>query len=143
MNRADDASADARADSPVDPVAARLAHSPMDGPGAHLASSLDGPHLLRLAPGALHPLARATQRALMGLVRGYQLFFSPWLGSSCRFEPSCSHYALQALALHGPARGSALAAGRLLRCHPWCAGGLDPVPARRPVRSSLSPDHTP
>lgn len=80
----------------------------------------------------------------MGLVRGYQLFFSPWLGSSCRFEPTCSHYALQALAVHGAARGSLLAARRLLRCHPGCAGGFDPVPAARGVApSSSSTDHTP
>lgn len=69
---------------------------------------------------------------LMGLVRGYRLLLSPWLGSACRFEPTCSAYALQALERHGAAWGSALTAGRLVRCHPWCAGGHDPVPSQTP-----------
>jgi putative membrane protein insertion efficiency factor len=68
------------------------------------------------------------QSFLMTLVRGYRLLLSPWLGSSCRFEPTCSAYALQALELHGAARGSYLTLRRLARCHPWCAGGQDPVP---------------
>ena len=68
------------------------------------------------------------QSFLMTLVRGYRLLLSPWLGSSCRFEPTCSLYALQALELHGAARGSYLTLRRLARCHPWCAGGQDPVP---------------
>jgi len=69
---------------------------------------------------------------LMGLVRAYRFFLSPWLGSACRFEPTCSLYALDALQRHGALAGSYLAAGRLLRCHPWCAGGLDPVPDDKP-----------
>ena len=73
-------------------------------------------------------LAHLPQRALMGLVQGYRLFFKAWLGNACRFEPSCSAYALQALQQHGAARGSWLTAARLLRCHPCCAGGCDPVP---------------
>ena len=68
------------------------------------------------------------QSFLMTLVRGYRLLLSPWLGSSCRFEPTCSVYALQALELHGATRGSYLTLRRLGRCHPWCAGGQDPVP---------------
>ena len=68
------------------------------------------------------------QSFLMMLVRGYRLLLSPWLGSSCRFEPTCSVYSLQALELHGAARGSYLTLRRLARCHPWCAGGHDPVP---------------
>jgi len=67
------------------------------------------------------------QSFLMMLVRGYRLLLSPWLGSSCRFEPTCSVYSLQALELHGAARGSYLTLRRLARCHPWCAGGHDPV----------------
>jgi len=70
------------------------------------------------------------QRGLIGIVQGYRLFLSPWLGSACRFEPTCSRYAIDALAVHGAAKGSYLTAGRLLRCHPWCAGGHDPVPAK-------------
>jgi putative membrane protein insertion efficiency factor len=65
---------------------------------------------------------------LIGLVKGYRLLLSPWLGSSCRFEPSCSAYALQALQQHGAAAGTYLTLGRLARCHPWCEGGHDPVP---------------
>jgi putative membrane protein insertion efficiency factor len=68
------------------------------------------------------------QTLLMMLVRGYRLMLSPWLGSSCRFEPTCSVYSLQAIELHGAARGSYLTLRRLARCHPWCAGGHDPVP---------------
>jgi uncharacterized protein len=72
------------------------------------------------------------QRLLIALVRGYRLLLSPWLGSSCRFEPTCSAYALLALQAHGAAAGSYLAARRVLRCHPWCAGGHDPVPTGHP-----------
>lgn len=72
------------------------------------------------------------RRALIALVRGYRLLLSPWLGASCRFEPTCSRYALGALEAHGAAAGSYLAARRLLRCHPWCAGGVDAVPAEAP-----------
>jgi len=70
---------------------------------------------------------------LTGLVRGYRFFLSPWLGSACRFEPTCSAYALQALEAHGAAAGTYLTLSRLVRCHPWCNGGHDPVPAR-PLR---------
>jgi putative membrane protein insertion efficiency factor len=77
-------------------------------------------------------LRRWPQQALIGLVRFYRFFLSPWLGSACRFEPTCSAYALQALQRHGAAAGSALAVHRLLRCHPWCAGGHDLVPEQRP-----------
>lgn len=69
---------------------------------------------------------------LIGLVKGYRLFLSPWLGSACRFEPTCSLYALDALRQHGAMAGSYLTVGRLLRCHPWCAGGHDPVPLQKP-----------
>ncbi|MBP6277930.1 MAG: membrane protein insertion efficiency factor YidD [Limnohabitans sp.] len=72
------------------------------------------------------------QRLLMGLVRAYRLLLSPWLGSSCRFEPTCSVYALQALEQHGAASGSYLTIHRLVRCGPWCKGGHDPVPPQAP-----------
>ena len=68
------------------------------------------------------------RQCLMTLVHGYRLLLKPWLGSSCRFEPTCSAYALQALQCHGALRGTALAGWRILRCNPWCAGGCDPVP---------------
>jgi len=69
---------------------------------------------------------------LIKLVKGYRLFLSPWLGSSCRFEPTCSIYSLQALQTHGAAAGSYMTLARLGRCHPWCAGGSDPVPTQKP-----------
>jgi len=71
-------------------------------------------------------------RLLIALVRGYRFLLSPWLGNSCRFEPTCSAYALGALAAHGAAAGTALTIGRIARCHPWCSGGFDPVPALSP-----------
>jgi len=67
-------------------------------------------------------------RLLIGLVKAYRLLLSPWLGSSCRFEPTCSVYALTALERFGAAKGSYLMLARIGRCHPWCEGGLDPVP---------------
>jgi len=76
------------------------------------------------------------QRTLIALVKAYRLLLSPWLGSSCRFEPTCSAYALQALQQHGATRGSYLTLRRLGRCHPWCDGGLDPVP---PATASAAP----
>lgn len=72
------------------------------------------------------------QRTLIALVRGYRLLLSPWLGGACRFEPTCSVYALQALEIHGAAAGAYLGACRIGRCHPLCSGGYDPVPARAP-----------
>jgi putative membrane protein insertion efficiency factor len=63
------------------------------------------------------------------LLRGYQIGISPWLGPRCRFYPTCSNYALEAIDRHGAAKGSLLAGKRLLKCHPWHPGGLDPVPA--------------
>ena len=87
-------------------------------------------------------LSGLPQRALIALIKGYRLFFSAWIGNACRFEPSCSSYALLALERHGAQAGAALTVGRLLRCHPWCAGGADPVPTfihrpRRGVFTSL------
>jgi putative membrane protein insertion efficiency factor len=72
--------------------------------------------------------AQAPRRALAGLVHAYRLLLKPWVGNVCRFEPSCSAYALQALERHGAARGSVLSTARILRCHPGCDGGHDPVP---------------
>jgi putative membrane protein insertion efficiency factor len=65
---------------------------------------------------------------LLGLIRGYQLLLSPWIGNQCRYWPTCSEYAREAIGRHGAARGSWLAARRVLRCNPWHPGGIDPVP---------------
>jgi uncharacterized protein len=73
-----------------------------------------------------------TRAFLILLVKGYRLLLSPWLGSSCRFEPTCSVYSIQALDRHGAALGSYLTLSRLLRCQPWCKGGHDPVPLQKP-----------
>src|SRR3954468_11938700 len=83
----------------------------------------------------LAPIARLPQALLIGLVKGYRLLLSPWLGSACRFEPTCSAYSLEALQQHGAAVGSYLTLHRRARCHPWCEGGHDPVPAASAVRS--------
>ncbi|MCX6398740.1 MAG: membrane protein insertion efficiency factor YidD [Propionibacteriales bacterium] len=84
---------------------------------------------------------------LIGLVRGYQLLISPLLGPTCRYYPSCSAYAVQALQVHGAIKGTWLAVRRLLRCHPWSPGGVDHVPERKtrhqhdhPERSTRSPE---
>ena len=71
-------------------------------------------------------------RFLMGIVKGYRLFFSAWLGSNCRFSPSCSAYSLQALETFGAGAGTYLTLRRLARCHPWCEGGEDLVPEHAP-----------
>jgi uncharacterized protein len=65
---------------------------------------------------------------LLRLVRAYRLLLSPWWGRHCRFTPTCSEFALEALERHGSLKGSWLAMRRIARCHPWHAGGFDPVP---------------
>lgn len=77
-------------------------------------------------------------RLLMALVRVYQLFVSPLLPPACRFYPSCSRYAMQALREHGAVRGTGLAVWRVLKCHPFHPGGYDPVPHR-----TVAPRHLP
>ena len=78
--------------------------------------------------GKLLKLVRLPQKSLICLVKAYRLLISPSLGSNCRFEPSCSAYAIEALGQHGAATGSYLTLRRVARCHPWCDGGHDPVP---------------
>ncbi len=75
---------------------------------------------------------------LVALIRVYQWVISPLLGPRCRYYPSCSQYAIEALQIHGVLRGSWLALKRLLRCHPWHPGGFDPVP---PAPEGTSPSH--
>lgn len=74
-----------------------------------------------------HPMS-VPQRLALGAVRIYQVLVSPWLGPACRFEPSCSRYAAEAIARHGVARGAWLAVKRVGRCHPFGGFGYDPVP---------------
>jgi hypothetical protein len=66
---------------------------------------------------------------LVALLRAYQFVLSPWIGGSCRYWPTCSEYAREAIERHGAARGSYMTVARLARCHPYGAGGVDPVPA--------------
>ena len=70
----------------------------------------------------------AMKRILVGLIAGYRLLLSPFLGPSCRFYPTCSAYAAEAIEKHGALRGTWLALKRISKCHPWHAGGVDPVP---------------
>jgi putative membrane protein insertion efficiency factor len=74
-------------------------------------------------------LATLVGLILRTVIRAYQLLLAPVLPPSCRFLPSCSHYADEAIAWHGPWHGGILAARRLCRCHPWGSGGYDPVPS--------------
>ena len=68
------------------------------------------------------------QTILTLLIRGYRYLISPMLGNNCRFYPSCSEYAMEAIEKHGALRGTGLSGARLLKCHPWHPGGHDPVP---------------
>lgn len=67
-------------------------------------------------------------RTLIWIVKAYQLALSPFFGQQCRFYPTCSQYALDAIQKHGALRGAFYSARRLSRCHPWCDGGHDPIP---------------
>jgi len=74
--------------------------------------------------------------SLVKLIAGYRRWVSPLLPPACRFHPTCSVYASAAIVTHGPVRGGVLAARRVLRCHPWCEGGIDPVPPSRGARAA-------
>lgn len=69
-----------------------------------------------------------TARVLIWIVKAYQLLLSPFLGQQCRFYPTCSQYSVEALQKHGACLGSYYTIRRLMRCHPWCDGGHDPIP---------------
>ncbi|GAC1599164.1 MAG: hypothetical protein NVS4B10_10230 [Myxococcales bacterium] len=84
-------------------------------------------------PGRVLLPLRLLAWPLRALVFLYQRLISPALPRACRYYPSCSEYAAEALATHGAIKGTLLAAHRLLRCHPWCEGGFDPVPRRAPA----------
>ncbi len=76
------------------------------------------------------------QHLLLLLIRAYRMVLSPWLGNHCRFYPTCSQYTHEAVSRHGALAGSWLGLRRLLRCHPWHAGGVDPVPEEYGKRHS-------
>jgi uncharacterized protein len=78
--------------------------------------------------GPLWTLGAPVRWALLGLIVAYRVTLSGWLGGQCRFSPSCSHYAQDAIRTHGAVRGAYLSTRRLLRCNPFHPGGLDPVP---------------
>ncbi len=79
----------------------------------------------------------AASRVLQGAVLAYQWILRPVLGANCRFQPSCSHYALEAIGRHGALRGAGLAGRRVLRCNPWHPGGYDPVPPAKSLPEFL------
>jgi uncharacterized protein len=76
-------------------------------------------------------IKQACQLTIIGLIKGYQYIISPWFGSCCRFYPSCSHYAIEAIREYGIIYGSFLMVKRLCKCHPWHCGGIDYVPPRQ------------
>jgi len=104
-------------------------------------------HLLEsVMPAMLSVISKLAVQVLMLPIRFYRYFISPWLPPSCRFTPTCSAYAQEALMVHGPLRGSYLAVHRLCRCHPFAPGGVDPVPpgmhlARPPAHLFRSHDN--
>lgn len=75
------------------------------------------------------------RRLLILFIQAYRYLVSPWLGNHCRFYPSCSQYAMDAVHTHGALRGGWLSLRRLSRCHPWHAGGIDPVPPKELPKS--------
>jgi len=86
------------------------------------------PHEFNTSGGALGALKQAPQNLLIALLKLYRTIVSPLYGDVCRYFPSCSAYALEAVTVHGAVRGLGLSVMRLLRCHPWAAGGIDRIP---------------
>jgi uncharacterized protein len=90
------------------------------------------------AHGVRSSAKSASAYALLFLVRCYMIFLSPFFGGACKFHPSCSNYAYEAIARHGARRGLVLAIKRLLRCRPFTVGGFDPVPEPEPPAAAFS-----
>ena len=106
---------------------------------ASLPSARSRPHTVVTQPERVI-LARMIQRLCIKLIQGYRLALSPFFGMHCRFYPTCSAYALEAIIQHGTLRGLWLTLKRLAKCHPWHAGGCDPVP---PNPSTTNPTSAP
>jgi uncharacterized protein len=104
----------------------QLSFSP--GPRKQASSVYAGPRLARWGRIFFSALSSVIGDLLRGLIGAYQLLIAPLLLPSCRFEPSCSHYAQEAITEHGARRGIVLTLKRLARCHPWGGSGYDPVP---------------
>ncbi|WP_111979025.1 membrane protein insertion efficiency factor YidD [Algibacillus agarilyticus] len=79
--------------------------------------------------------SKILQKVLIAIIRAYQIALSPLLGQNCRFYPTCSKYAIDAINLHGGLKGSWLAGKRILKCHPFSSGGIDPVPEKHQKQS--------
>jgi len=90
-----------------------------------------GCYILNCTAQESRPVANAMKQVLIFLIKLYQWCLSPFFGGQCRFYPSCSAYAAEAIDTHGALRGTWLAIARLLRCHPWHPGGVDPVPPKK------------
>ena len=86
------------------------------------------PHEFNTSGGVLGAVKQAPQNLLIALLKLYRTIVSPLYGDVCRYFPSCSAYALEAVTVHGAVRGLGLSVMRLLRCHPWAAGGIDRIP---------------
>ena len=85
-------------------------------------------------PKRIHKMKQVPKTVALQLLRGYKFAISPWFGAACRYRPTCSEYAMQAIEVHGVLRGSWMAIGRLLRCHPFAAASYDPVqPKHSPI----------
>lgn len=77
------------------------------------------------------------RRLFIGFIKLYQTFISPLLGANCRFHPTCSHYAIEAIDKHGVVKGGYLSALRLIKCQPFHEGGIDPVPEKKDKQSNI------
>src|SRR5690606_33058268 len=123
----------------------------LPGPGStRRANPFDSSKGRAMHSRMLNLVRKVAVHTLMLPVRFYRYFISPWRPPACRFTPTCSAYAEEALRVHGPVRGVGLAVRRICRCHPFAAGGMDPVPAagepgasvlRQALRQCFGPGH--